>query len=69
MIRQDYLDQALRAATRAAVLAEQAEDAARHPDNKAKVPALAAAGALWADVARSYTAIAQATPETETTHA
>jgi hypothetical protein len=55
------------ATTRAAGLAREAEDAARHPDRERKVQPLATAGALWADVARAHAAIAAVLPETEDT--
>ncbi|WP_364706630.1 hypothetical protein [Streptomyces ossamyceticus] len=65
MTREQRLTMADAAATRAAGLAREAEDAARHPDNQRKVQPLTAAGALWADVARAHAAIAAALPETE----
>ncbi|MEU5902675.1 hypothetical protein [Streptomyces venezuelae] len=49
------------AATRAGMLAADAERLARHPDHHQKAAPLAAAGTLWADVARAHAARAQAT--------
>lgn len=65
MTREQCLTMAAAAATRAAALAEEAERVARHNDFRPKTSAFAAAGALWADVARAHAAIAQALPETE----
>lgn len=67
MTRDQALTEARLAAGRAKELAKYADSAAHNPDNRAKVPTFAAAGALWADVARSYAALAQAMPDTETT--
>ena len=50
------------AAWRAASLAGEAERYAQNPDYPDKVAPLAAAGALWADVARAHAAIAAALP-------
>lgn len=61
--RQNYIDQAKAAVSRAAQLAEHAEAAARHDDKRAKAVPLAAAGDLWADVARTYATIAHLLPE------
>ncbi|WP_030682075.1 hypothetical protein [Streptomyces cellulosae] len=58
-----YIRLAFNAVSRAASLAEDAEDAAHSDDRRNQAAPLAAAGALWADVARSYTAIAEALPE------
>jgi hypothetical protein len=67
MIRQEALAQAETATRRAAALASEAERYARHPDYPHKTQPLAAAGALWADTARAFTALAAALPEiTET---
>jgi hypothetical protein len=52
------LSRAVAAAAQAESLAERAESAARSVDHHQAAP-LAAAGSLWADVARTYTAIAQ----------
>lgn len=60
MTREQRLTMADAATTRAATLASEAEDAARHPDHQRKVQPLATAGALWADVARAHAAIAAA---------
>lgn len=55
-------DEALR---RAENLAGDAEDAARSFDHRHKAEPLAAAGNLWAQIARAHTAIAAAKTETE----
>ncbi|MFE7856043.1 hypothetical protein [Streptomyces sp. NPDC057403] len=59
-------DQHLKLADKAVTRAEQlAGDATRYSaDHPHKVPALAAAGSLWADIARAHAAIAAAKPET-----
>ncbi|WP_371646475.1 hypothetical protein [Streptomyces mirabilis] len=62
--RQHYLDTADEALRKASQLANYAENAAHHPDNRRTTGNLAAAGALYADIARSAAAIAQAMPET-----
>jgi hypothetical protein len=64
MTRDQALNEAINAARNAAKLAEYAGNAAHSGDSQGKVPRLAAAGALWADLARSYAAIAAVTPET-----
>lgn len=64
--QQQYVSLAWDAASRAAQLAEHAERAARNPDKQAKAAPLAAAGSLWADVSRSYSAIAAALSGTTT---
>ncbi|NUP32147.1 MAG: hypothetical protein HOU01_10560 [Streptomycetaceae bacterium] len=64
MNREQRLTMADAAATRAASLARDAERYATHPDHTHKAAPLAAAGALWADVARAHAAIATALPET-----
>ncbi|MFE5079948.1 hypothetical protein [Streptomyces mirabilis] len=61
--RRDYLNTADEALRKAVQLAEHAESAARHPDNRRTTGNLAAAGALWADVARSAAALAEAMPQ------
>jgi hypothetical protein len=66
--REQRLTMADAAATRAAGLARDAEAAARSYDRRSQAEPLAAAGSLWADVARAHAAIAAALPETETTH-
>lgn len=63
MDRTKHLKLADAAATRAERLADKAEEYARHTDYPHKVAPIAAAGALWADVARSHAAIAAAMPE------
>jgi hypothetical protein len=65
MTREQRLTMADAAATRAATLARDAETAARSTEFRHKAVPLAAAGALWADVARSHAAIAAVLPETE----
>lgn len=62
--RQDYLDTADQALQKAGRLADYAESSAHHPDSWRKTADLAAAGALYADIARSAAAIAAALPET-----
>ncbi|MEU2734681.1 hypothetical protein ABZ656_04300 [Streptomyces sp. NPDC007095] len=62
--RQDYLDTADKALQKAGQLADYAESAAHNPTPQRKAADLAAAGALYADIARSAAAIAQAMPET-----
>ncbi|WP_405671460.1 hypothetical protein [Streptomyces sp. NBC_01530] len=64
MNRTKHLDLADAAVRRAENLAGDIERAAAGGDSQGKVPRLAAAGALWADVARAHAAIAAATPET-----
>lgn len=68
MTRMEALAQAQEATRRAAALAEEAERYARHPDYPHRVQPLAAAGAVWADTSRAFTALADAlTPTTTTT--
>lgn len=62
MTREQHLKLADDAATRAERLAEDATRYATHPDHPHKVAPIAAAGALWADIARAHAAIARATP-------
>lgn len=64
-------DQHLKLADQAVTRAERlAGDATRFSaDYPHKVASLAAAGALWADIARSHATIAAALPETESTDA
>lgn len=71
MNRQQRLTMADAAVSRAASLARDAEKYATHPDYTHKAAPIAAAGALWADVARAHAAIAAVLPETvtETTEA
>jgi hypothetical protein len=66
MTREQALDEALTAARNARALARRVEDAAHSGDTYGSIPRLAAAGALWADTARAYAAIAAAKPETQT---
>lgn len=65
MNRKQRLTMADAAVSRAASLARDAEKYATGPDHPHKVAPLAAAGALWADIARAHAAIAEALPETE----
>jgi hypothetical protein len=64
--REQALTEARNAAGRAKTLAGDAENAAHNAGRCHLAPYYAAAGALWADTARAYTAIAQALPETTT---
>jgi hypothetical protein len=64
MNRKQRLTMADAAATRAASLAREAEKYATHPDYTHKAAPLAAAGALWAEVAKVHAAIAAVLPET-----
>lgn len=68
MTREQRLTMADAAATRAAYLARDAESHARSDESHhwPKAERLAAAGAVWADIARAHAAIAAALPETET---
>ncbi|MET9762082.1 hypothetical protein ABZ016_24000 [Streptomyces sp. NPDC006372] len=55
---------------RAERLAGYAEDAAHSHNDRHRAEPLAAVGALWADIARTHAALADALPEeTETTDA
>ena len=63
MTREQALDEASTAARNARALARRVEDAAHSGDSYGSIPRLAAAGALWADTARAYAAIAAALPE------
>jgi len=67
MNREQRLTMADAAVSRAASLARETEKYATHPDYTHKAAPLAAAGALWADVARAHAAIAEALPETDET--
>lgn len=67
MNRQLALTLADEAASRATALARQAQRAVDNGDSQGQVPRLAAAGSLWADVARAQAAIAAAMTETEDT--
>lgn len=63
MNREQALNEARHAAYRARAVAYETEQAAREPYEDHKVARLAAAGALWADTARTYTALAAVLPE------
>lgn len=65
MDRQQTLAKAQDAAYKAAALASQAQSYTTHADHKADVSRIAAAGALWADTARAYAAIAAVMPDTQ----
>lgn len=69
MTREQILKQAIDAAATAKRLAGHAESAAHSTERYHYTERYAAAGAAWADVARSYAAIAQLLPETETADA
>lgn len=68
MTREHYLSLADSAIIRAERIADTAEHLARNTDKTATAEALAAAGTLWADIARSHARIANAmrddTPKT-----
>ena len=64
MNREQHLKLADVAITRAERLAGDAERYATHPDHPHKVAPIAAAGALWSDIARSHAEIAAALPKT-----
>jgi hypothetical protein len=63
--RQEQINLAAQAATRAAGLAKETERAANHPDKRSTVQNLAAASTAWADAAQAHAAIAALLPETE----
>lgn len=65
MDRNKHLSLADAAVRRAENLAGDVERAAQGGDSTGSIPRLAAAGALWADVARAHAAIAGAMTETE----
>ena len=68
MTRKEALAQAQEAARRAAYLAGEAERYAHGSDTHPRVTQLSAAGAVWADTSRAFTALADAlTPTTTTT--
>lgn len=67
MDRQKALEEAQEAARRAAALAAEAERYAHSRDYAHRVPMYAAAGSVWADTARAYTALAEALTTTTTT--
>ncbi|AZM54152.1 hypothetical protein DMA15_17545 [Streptomyces sp. WAC 01529] len=60
--RAEYLDLARQYAREAAHLATSAKEKTQQPTEHHKVANIAAVGALHADIARTYAAIAQATP-------
>jgi hypothetical protein len=64
MNREQALTEARNAADKARRSAEYVDNINEAGDSQGRTPRLAAAGALWADVARSWAAIAAATPET-----
>lgn len=64
MTRSQRLTMADAAMVRATSLARDAEGYARSHDSRHKAAPLAAAGSLWADVARAHAAIAAALPST-----
>ncbi|NUP42341.1 MAG: hypothetical protein HOY76_36250 [Streptomyces sp.] len=66
MTRDEAIGKARDAARQAATLAGHAESAAHHSDRQSKVPMYAAAGAVWADTARAYAALAAVLPEPAT---
>ncbi|MDX3559053.1 hypothetical protein PV729_46680 [Streptomyces europaeiscabiei] len=63
--RQEQINFAAEAATRAAYLAKETERAANHPDKRSLVQNLAAASTAWSDTAQAHAAIAALLPETE----
>lgn len=67
MTREQRLTLADAATSRAAALARDAEGYARSHEShhRGKAEPLAAAGALWADLARAHAAIAAVLPETD----
>lgn len=65
MDRTKHLALADAAITRAERLAGDAERYAHHADYPHRVAPFAAAGALWADVARAHAAIADVLPEAD----
>ncbi|NMI57119.1 MULTISPECIES: hypothetical protein [unclassified Streptomyces] len=67
--RQDYLDIADEALREATALARRATNAAYSQGRHNETQDHAAAGALWAVVARSAAVVAQALPATEDTDA
>lgn len=62
LTREQALTEAFNAATESKRLATYAGSAA-HGSDQARAQGLAAAGGLWADVARSYAALAVVLPE------
>jgi hypothetical protein len=63
MNREQARNEAINAASNAKQLARRVEDAAFSGDSMGTIPRFAAAGALWADTARAYAAIAATLPE------
>ncbi|MGW4434707.1 hypothetical protein ACWELO_02810 [Streptomyces sp. NPDC004596] len=63
MTRSQRLTMADAALQRAAALARDAETRARHEDTRHEAAPLAAVGALWADIARTHTALADTTED------
>jgi len=61
--QEQYIRLAWNAVSKAEDLAKDADRYAHSDDYRHKAGPLAAAGALWADVARSYAAIAAVLPE------
>lgn len=68
MTREQALTEARTAAARAKELAQAADRDLDHPTLRFETSLRAAAGAVWADVSRSYSALAAALPETEPTN-
>ncbi|MGW0417514.1 hypothetical protein [Streptomyces sp. NPDC003015] len=66
MNRQQALDVAITAASNSKALARRVEDMAFSGDSMGQLPRFAQAGALWAEVAEAYAAIAAVLPETQT---
>ncbi|MFJ8195215.1 hypothetical protein ACIQ8D_36600 [Streptomyces sp. NPDC096094] len=62
MTREQALQEAIEAAASAGKLAADAERAAHHGGDAAR---FAVAGAVWADTARSYTALAAVLPDAD----
>lgn len=69
MTREERLTMADAALQRAAGLARDAEVHARHSESRHRAQPLAAAGALWVDIARGHNDIARLLPETESADA
>jgi hypothetical protein len=61
--QEQYVQLAWNAVSKAQGLARDAERYAASDDHRHKAEPIAAAGALWADIARSYAAIAAVLPE------
>ncbi|MFJ9474708.1 hypothetical protein ACIRRI_06790 [Streptomyces mirabilis] len=69
MTREERLSLASTAMDKATQLARDAEFHARSSESRQRAQPLAAAGALWADIARAHTDIARLLPETESADA